>query len=175
MRRYLAGALLLLMLGQSSGAAVAATGPLTRPFDVATLLAPLQSAITSSLLYAVVTGTGDRYAAMHVPAPVMQRPENSVNAAELMRNHHALRPRVRNGIRRPLELPPRSALDPRHRTLDPLAMRRSTRKPTVVPLTPTSAVTTTSNVSGPQHLLAVPGARTDRITSPRRRAATSTR
>ena len=157
MRRYLAGILLLLMVGQSSGAATAATtGPLTS-IDLGSLFAPLQSAITSSLLYAVLTGSAEGYAAMHVSAPVMQRPENSLDAAELMRKHHALRPRVRKGIRRPLELPPRSALDPRHRALDPLAMRRSTLKPTAVPLTPTGAVTTTSDVLAPLHLLAAPG------------------
>ena len=47
-----------------------------------------------------------------------------------MRSRRALRPRIRQGVRQLVIMPDRSALDPHHRRLDPLAMRRSTVKPT---------------------------------------------
>lgn len=128
MRRCLAGALLLVLLAQSSGVAVAqtASGTSRSGFDLGTAVASIQSAITSSLLFAVVTGTQDRYAAMHAPPPHMMRPTNNLNAAALMARERPLHPQLREGTPERLTMPDRSALDRHHRLLDPLAMRRST-------------------------------------------------
>jgi YD repeat-containing protein len=178
MRRYLAGALLLLMVGQSSGLALAHSGGSSiHPFDLARIIAPLQSAITSSLLFAVVTGSGDRYAAMHAPPPVMQRFHSNLNAAELMRAHHALQPRIRTGVRHPVTLPPRSALDPRHPARDPLAMRPSREKRDTLPfllnsatMNAPSSVSAAANVLEPLHPLAAPsGSHAAHPISPQRR------
>jgi YD repeat-containing protein len=179
MRRYLAGTLVLLMISQSSGVALAHTrGPSTHPFDLAALIAPLESALTSSLLFAVVTGSADRYAAMHAPPPAMQRPQTKLNAAELMRAHQALQPRIRAGVRHPVALPPRSALDPRHLARDPLAMRPSLRKrdqlPSLLNSATTSApspVSAASDVLQPLRVLAAPaGAHGAHPISPQRRS-----
>jgi RHS repeat-associated protein len=127
MRRCFAGALLIVLLAQSSGVAVAETS--SRPssgFDLGAAIASVQSAITSSLLFAVVTGTQDRYAAMHAPPPAPVRPHNGLSAAALMRKEHALLPRPRMGSRESLRLPPRSELTSRKKVLDPRAMRPST-------------------------------------------------
>lgn len=130
MRRYLAGALLLLMLAESAGSAVASgPGASAGSGDLAAAIAPLESAIVSSRLYADLTGSGGRYAAMHAPAPAMERPHALVGAAAIMRTEHPLHPVIRHGVERKIIMPPRSALDPRHRRLDPLAMRRSTVGP----------------------------------------------
>ncbi|HVN68434.1 MAG TPA: DUF6531 domain-containing protein [Candidatus Binatia bacterium] len=72
MRRYVAGALLLIFVGQSSGVALADTPLGSKGVDFAALLRPLVSAIVSS--QALVTGSGDRYTAMHPPPPAMQAP-----------------------------------------------------------------------------------------------------
>ena len=130
MRRVFAASLLLLLFSQSSGAALAATGSNSiTPMDLAALITPVQSAIVGSRLYALLTGTTDRYEAMHAPPPTFPRAENRINAAELMRSRRAIRPKIRQGVRQLVTMPDRSALDPHHRRLDPLAMRRSTVKP----------------------------------------------
>ena len=76
MRRVFAASLLLLLFSQSSGAALAATGGnAAQPLDLATLIAPVQSAIVGSRLYALLTGTTDRYEAMHAPPPTFPHVE----------------------------------------------------------------------------------------------------
>ncbi|HEY2477012.1 MAG TPA: DUF6531 domain-containing protein, partial [Candidatus Cybelea sp.] len=130
MRRAFAASLLVLLFSQSSGTALAGTGGnAIEPLDLATLIAPVQSAIAGSRLYALLTGTTDRYDAVHAGPPVMERPQRSVSAAELMHREHPIRPRIRQGTRQIVVMPDRSALDPHHRRLDPLAMRKSTLRP----------------------------------------------
>src|SRR5580704_2170044 len=133
MRRCVAVGLLLLLVGQSSGAAPAATSDPSgsRVSLLAALVDPVRTAIANSRVYALVTGTENRYGAMHAPAPVIARPTARTDAARLMREERPLRPRIREGIRRMFIMPDRSALDPRHRRLDPLAMRRSRLTPTI--------------------------------------------
>jgi RHS repeat-associated protein len=130
MRRYLAAILMLLMVSQSSGAAVAAnSGPSGRAFSLAAVVNPVRSLVSGSRIYASLTGTGDLYNAVHAPAPAFHRPEKHLDAAAVMRSSRALRPRVREGVRRIIVMPSRSELDPRHHRLDPLAMRPSKTKP----------------------------------------------
>jgi RHS repeat-associated protein len=134
MRRYLGGALILALLSQSSGVALA--GNLRSPrsdVDLAALVAPLRSAIAGSQVYALLTGSGDQYAAMHAPAPTIARPISTLDAAQLMGAEHPLHPRVRIGVRHKVIMPPLSALDRQHRRLDPLAMRRSQLTPAPAP------------------------------------------
>lgn len=131
MRRYLAGALLVLMVTQSSGAAIAAGTPGfpgTRWSWIAAI-DPIRSLISGSKIYAEFTGSIDRYDAMHAPVRVAHRPTNPLDAALIMRSLRPLRPHIRHGVLRREQMPSRSELDPRHRRLDPLAMRRSTVKP----------------------------------------------
>lgn len=126
MRRTLAFVLLLGLVGQSSGVAWAGSArAVPRWSDFATVITPLISAITSSRLYADVTGSGERYAAMHAPRPVLLRKPASLDGTKLMRSQHGLQPHFRKGTRQVLVLPPRSELVGRHRRLDPRAMRRS--------------------------------------------------
>lgn len=125
MRRYIAGALLLVLLGQSSGAALAKTPLKGQDVGLSGLIASVSSAVLSSRLYAQLTGTVDRYEAMHAPMPTRPGLVMTVNAAELIRSRKALRPHVREGVRQVVIMPDKSALDPHHRRLDPLAMRRS--------------------------------------------------
>jgi YD repeat-containing protein len=66
---------------------------------------------------------------MHAPVSIVRRPTNPLDAAKIMRGLHPLRPHIRHGTREIVTMPQRSELDPRHRRLDPLAMRRSTTKP----------------------------------------------
>jgi YD repeat-containing protein len=142
MRRYAAGALLFLLLSQSSGAsALAATpgGISTLRFDFATVVEPLVSAIENSQLVAQLTGSGDRYAAMHAPSPHIAPATNHIDAAALIRSKHPLSPRVRPGVRRNVIMPPTSELNPRHHRLDALAMRRSTVLPKSATLPPSGA------------------------------------
>jgi RHS repeat-associated protein len=139
MRRRLAAAMLCTLFTLQPGAAALAARSAASPNNASSFAswwAPLVSAVTSSAVYADLTGSGGRYAAMHAPRPVIERPQNTVDAALLMRSRHALKPLIRKGIPRHFVMPPRSALDPRHRRLDPLAMRRSTVKPLDAPLTP---------------------------------------
>lgn len=128
MRRCFAGALLLIFLAQSSGMAVARTisGPSRNAYDIGAVLAAIETSITSSLLFAVATGTEDRYAAMHAPPPHTQRPAHSIDGRAVMRARKVLRPQPRPGRPERLQLPPRSVLTSRDRPRDPRAMRRST-------------------------------------------------
>jgi RHS repeat-associated protein len=137
-RRFIAGVLLLLFVGQSSGVAVAAT---SNPSGggvnlLAALVEPARSAIVGSKLFALATGTGSRYEATHAPIPAIVERTTNLNAARIMRAVHPLHPQIREGVRRTVIMPPRSELDPHHHRLDPLAMRRSQLEPTT---TPTSA------------------------------------
>ncbi|HVN69250.1 MAG TPA: DUF6531 domain-containing protein, partial [Candidatus Binatia bacterium] len=117
MGRSLATVLLISMASQSSGAALASGG------------APWQANLTSLRLYALLTGGGDRYAAMHAAQPAITLPKPALDAARLMSTHRALRPRIRRGVRQAATMPARSALDPRHHLADPLALRRSIMAP----------------------------------------------
>ena len=129
MRRYLAGALLILMVTQSAGTAIAGTqnsssdGP-----TLAAVINPVWSVITGSRLYAVATGTADRYDAMHAPAPLMRKVERDVDGPALMRSRQVLRPQLRPGTPEPPRLPPRDVLIARDRAPDPRAMRPSAVK-----------------------------------------------
>jgi YD repeat-containing protein len=125
MRRLIGGVALISFLSQSAGMASATTVGSPTSVDVAAWVAPLEAAVVSSALYADLTGSSDRYAAMHAPAPVIERPRETLDAATLMRKEHPLRPRPRIGVRQSLKLPPRSALDPHRTVLDPRAMRHS--------------------------------------------------
>ena len=127
MRRCVALALLLLLVGQSSGTALAAEPSPSRAGInlLAAVVKPIRSAIASSGVYAIVTGTEDRYAAMHAPAAVITRPITPIEQSPSRREKYVLRPVIRKGIRRVSTLPTRSELDVRHRHPDPLAMRRS--------------------------------------------------
>jgi YD repeat-containing protein len=135
MRRYVAGVFVLLLIGQSSGAALAGTTTLSgAQSDLLTaLVGPVRSAIENSNVYALATGTENRYQAMHLPATVMERPQGALSATHLMHSRRALEPRIRQGVRRDVEMPPRSAIDPRHPRRDPLAMRPSNLKAPAVP------------------------------------------
>lgn len=126
MRRYLAAALLLAMVSQSSGAAMASTATdISGSASLRSVVESTEMALTGSLLFAAMTGTLDRYEAMHAKAPEIQRPVRHFDAAQSMRPTHALVPRARLGTRDTIGLPSRSELDPRHHRLDPLAMRKS--------------------------------------------------
>ena len=100
MQRYIAGILVFLMLGQTSGAAIAGTSSAPgQSFDLARFIKPLESAIAlTSRLYAVASGTEDRYGAMHAPAPVITRPVANVDASRLVHDQRPLRPVIRRGI-----------------------------------------------------------------------------
>jgi len=152
MRRCVALALLLLFVAQTSGAALSAT---PGPRDVsgfnllATVVNPLRLAIVNSRVFATATGTQDRYAAMHAPAPLIVHP-TQIDSARLLRALHPLHPKPRHGQHVEYALPSRSALDPRHRRLDPLAMRRSAIKPTLAP------EATPGSLFGPLRSLSLP-------------------
>jgi RHS repeat-associated protein len=111
MRRCVAVGLLLLLVGQSSGAALAGTSdPSVNRVDfLAALVDPA-----------------------HPAKP--QRPIE-LDAARIMRALHPLHPEIRRGVRREFVMPPRNELDRRQHRLDPLAMRRST----VTPSAPTAS------------------------------------
>lgn len=133
MRRCVALALLLLFVGQSSGVALAAAPGFSGRIDLlANVVNPVRSAIRSSRVYAIGTGTESRYAAMHAPAPRLAHAVE-VDTAKLLHTLHPLHPKVRHGVRVEYLMPPRGALDPRHHRLDPLAMRRSLAKPDQAP------------------------------------------
>jgi hypothetical protein len=71
-RRLFACAMLELFFHQSSGSAIAAsanTGPALE-LDLASIIAPLRSAIETSAAYALVTGNYARYARKHAGVPV---------------------------------------------------------------------------------------------------------
>lgn len=135
MRRSIAGALLVLLTVQSPGAALAASpqGSGTRPDLLAMVVNPVRSAIAGSKVYAMATGTLDRYAAAHAPAPVIERRNTSLDAVQLLRSRHITPAHLRQGTRRIVIMPPLSALDPHHRRLDPLAMRKSSPTPNSAP------------------------------------------
>jgi YD repeat-containing protein len=129
MRRYLAGALFVLMV--TSGAAIAGTpGSSGSRWSWVAVIDPIRSLIAGSKVGAEFTDTGDRFEAMHAPAPIITRPTSPLEGAHLIHATHPLRPRIRRGTREIVTMPTRSELDPRHRRLDPLAMHRSTLKPT---------------------------------------------
>jgi YD repeat-containing protein len=163
MRRYLAGALLVLMVTQSSGTAIAGTPGSSASPSWLGVINPIRSLVSGSKVYAELTGTTDRYEALHAPAPRAQRPTNPLDAVRIMRSLHPLRPHIRHGVLRREEMPSRRELDPRHRRLDPLAMRRSTVKPQtdvlqplamLLPPTNSSSVIRqpqTSRAGGPRH------------------------
>lgn len=128
MRRLVAGLFLVVFTLQSSGTALAATdangtGP---QFGLGAIFGAMEAAVVGSQLYADVTGTQDRYAAMHAPAPHFHKPEHHIDGPALMRAHKVLLPVSRHGIREALRLPPRSELTSREKPRDPRAMRRST-------------------------------------------------
>lgn len=125
MRRLGVGALLFLFLGRSSGVALAGTAGSSAPMDLAAVISPVQATIRSSRLYAALTGTTGQYDAIHATVPVIRPPETSVDAARLLQSQYALKPQIRQGVRAVVTMPDRSALDPRHRRVDPLAMRPS--------------------------------------------------
>jgi YD repeat-containing protein len=128
MRRCLTWALLLVAIGQSSGSAVASTSGQNEQ-AARGLMGALTSAVVGSQFYAALTGSSDRYAAMHEPPPRMEPPRIRIDAVRLLRAEHPLEPRRRFGIRRPAPPPPHVAFDLHHPVLDPLAMRRSTLPP----------------------------------------------
>ena len=134
MRRVIAVALLLLFVSQSSGVALAATSssPGVR-VDLGALVDPIRSAILGSNVYALLTGTSDRFEAMRAPKPTIAHPPADLNAAALLRAEHPLRPIARAGVRRKVDMPPLSELSRAHRRLDPLAMRRSQVAPRAMP------------------------------------------
>jgi YD repeat-containing protein len=127
MRRFVAGVLLIFFMAQSSGAARATTtgGAQGPSFTIASLIKPVLNGIVSSSLYATFTGTTNRYAAMHAPSSSIAGSGIHLNAAKLIASLRPLRPRVRIGEPVHVTMPPLSALNPHHRRLDPLAMRRS--------------------------------------------------
>jgi Domain of unknown function (DUF6531) len=141
-RRFVAGALLLLLIGQSSGAALAATPDSAgRRFDLlAAAVNPVRSAVVNSKLYAVATGTVDRYEAAHAPAPVIQRRNTPLDAVQLMRSRHIVPAHLRQGTRHLVMMPARSELDPHHHRLDPLAMRKSSLTPNAPQPTPSALI-----------------------------------
>lgn len=125
MRRYLAGTLLLLMLSQSPASAMAETQQaLPTGLTASTHSAGRDAVLAISLVYRNLVGLITGYGARMSP-PTVRRPEATLDAAALMRAQHPLRPQIREGVRRFIRLPPRAALDPRYRTLDPRAMRPS--------------------------------------------------
>ncbi|MBV9719277.1 MAG: hypothetical protein JOZ77_08155 [Candidatus Eremiobacteraeota bacterium] len=155
MHRLVAGALCLILALNTAGPALASAGDSAGRLDLVAFMSTLLSTVMSSSLYADVTGSSDRYAAMHAPPPIMRRPDHNLDAAGLMRAQHALKPRIRVGIRQTVLLPPRSALDPRHHRLDPLAMRRSPFKPESLPRDFAASVGTAA-VLEPLRVLAAP-------------------
>ena len=64
MRRYLAGALLILMVTQSSGTAIAGTPGPSNSQNLAALFTHFVGGYVSAL-YAIAMGTADRYDAVH--------------------------------------------------------------------------------------------------------------
>jgi YD repeat-containing protein len=135
MRRCVAVGLLLLLVGQSSGAALGATSDPSgsRVNLLAALVDPVQSAVVGSKVYAILTGRQNLYEATHAPIPAIQRRSTSLDPLGLMRGRHAVPARPRQGTRRTVIMPPLSALDPHHRRLDPLAMRKSIVTPNAGP------------------------------------------
>lgn len=141
MRRSLAGLLVVFFLTQSSGVALADNARPVASISFAALFQPIELAIVSSRLYADITGSGDRYTAMHAARPVLERKPANLDAAGLMRKQHALRPHPRKGTRAPLILPPRRELAAGRRVLDPRAMRPSSLPKPADKLASTQATT----------------------------------
>jgi YD repeat-containing protein len=118
------------MVTQSSGAAIAGTPESSGSrWSWLAVIDPIRSFITRSKVGAQFIDSADRFEAMHAPAPIIKRPTSPLESAHITHTTHPLRPRIRRGTREIVILPARSELDPRHRRLDPLAMRRSTLKP----------------------------------------------
>lgn len=130
MRRSLGFALLLGLVAQSSGVAWAGSADaIPSGTDFAALVTAVSTNILNSGTFAFVTGTRARYDAIHAPAPLMERSATTLDAAKLMRDHHALKPRLRHGTTYRFVMPDLTTVDRRHPRRDPLAMRRSTVQP----------------------------------------------
>ncbi|MBV8332982.1 MAG: hypothetical protein JO192_09630, partial [Candidatus Eremiobacteraeota bacterium] len=125
MRRYLAVALLVALIGQSSGSALAGTvgGPHPFRFDIGSVIAPLRAVVLGSQVYAQFTGQGDRYAAMHRAAPVFPHNDDRASRRDWRGHSPAVAPKIRIGILHRWPLPSMHDLETRH--LDHLAMRPS--------------------------------------------------
>ncbi|MHB8415771.1 MAG: DUF6531 domain-containing protein, partial [Acidiferrobacteraceae bacterium] len=129
MRRVVAGLLLALFLAQTSGAASAASAPRAPGMplwaSIAATLLPLERGLQSSVIVALLTGTVDRWSAMHAPAPafthIVPRPSRAPQAHDyryeqrIFRSGEVVQPR---GMRATVP-------SPRNALRDPRAMRRS--------------------------------------------------
>jgi len=157
MRRYIAAVLLAIFLTQSSGVAVAGTPSSPSELRISELLAAVHSTIIGSRIYAVLTGSGNVYSAMHAPAPVLPKSHDNVRAAAVMARERPLHPLLREGTLEKIVMPDRSVLDPQHRRLDPLAMRHSTPphlRPNYPPISQGAPVTSISQIPvGAQRVL----------------------
>lgn len=123
MRRYLAAGVLAILVGQSSGLALALSpgGLKATPFDFSSTVRPIVSAIMGSQIVAQLSGNGDRYAATHRPKPVFaeraalrQAIDDNVSKSRLARIE------LRHGQPGLMRYP---SAPPRTRTRDPLAVR----------------------------------------------------
>ncbi len=130
MRRVVASVLLALFLAQTSGAASAASAPRAPGMplwtSIAATLLPLERGLQSSVIVALLTGTVDRWSAMHVPAPafthIVPRPSRAPQAHDYRYEQRIFRygePVQPRGMRTTVP-------SPRNALRDPRAMRRST-------------------------------------------------
>jgi hypothetical protein len=130
MRRSVALALCLLFVGQSSGIAVAGNGAETSapsfPAQVLASIGGLRLALASTYIGALLTGSQERWAAMHAPPPhfshTIPHPDHPADARD-MRNERRV---FHVGTFVQATLHGQYVL-PRNAPRDPLAMRRMSR------------------------------------------------
>lgn len=155
MRRYIVSALLSLFVLQSSGAAFAnspggANVRVSAP-SIASILHPLSSAIEGSQVFAELTGSGDRYALMHMPMPHLTRRllKTAAQVPDISMSR-LVKPVVVHGMPEHFVFPKHP---PRERTYDPLATRSASSSgasfaPRVVPGRPRTGVPVTTPRAG---------------------------
>jgi YD repeat-containing protein len=123
MRRFAVGLLLFAFLGQSSGAALAATTSGDGPSpNLWSAVAPVIAAVQDSQLVADLDGNSDTYALSHAPMPRLTRPIPVAAAPAVNVSPKRLaKIYLHAGIRRDLVLP---KAPPREHVRDPRAMHR---------------------------------------------------
>uniref|UniRef100_E6Q304 DUF6531 domain-containing protein n=1 Tax=mine drainage metagenome TaxID=410659 RepID=E6Q304_9ZZZZ len=140
MRRWLAGLLFVALCLESSGASAlaasqtsAAAAPLGA--EIAAALAPALDAVRGSELVAMLDGQGNRWSAMHAPAPTILRVNRALVQPNVAR-YRIVQPVVRYGSPVAAPLPIRAQMGAMR---DPRAMRATT---------PTSGIRTTAIIFG---------------------------
>uniref|UniRef100_E6PE12 DUF6531 domain-containing protein n=1 Tax=mine drainage metagenome TaxID=410659 RepID=E6PE12_9ZZZZ len=140
MRRWLAGLLFVALCLESSGASALAasqTSATAPPLgaEIAAALAPALDAVRGSELVAMLDGQGNRWSAMHAPAPTILRVNRALVQPNVVR-YRIVQPVVRYGSPVAAPLPIRAQMGA---IRDPRAMRATT---------PTSGIRTTAIIFG---------------------------